>query len=569
MTTSISSQVISLGSMLRGGDTYIVPPYQRNYAWDEPQFGTFWADVSKTFSGAIQEYFLGSLVINNSQAPELVVIDGQQRLTTTAVMISALRSHLKAQDKAQLATLIEQDFLLKADYRRQIFTPSLVLNKTDKEFYEKNIFHNRPLAEIRRLADDEALSPSNRMLAECFCFMHEAIGQMCRDRNIEDVANEIIEALTNRVYVIRIDVKDDYNAFVLFETLNDRGLELSEADLLKNHLFAISGEHIRDTQGNWDAMEHNLGSERVIKFIRHHWLSTRGAIGERGLYSDIKAAIVTPDEAVGYATGLCDASHYYAALGNAGHHLWASFPHQQQPALRELINTIDILRPEQLFIVLLAALETDRRHFLELARMLVNFTFRYNTICNLSPSNVLGPFISAAREVRRRRSVDSSDLFQRFLAPLYPSDSQFHSAFSRKIVRSNAQARYILLTVNDHLSPNPSLRTQADPLATDLEHILPKRFDASWEKSRRDFPGGADKYVYRIGNMTLISAKLNGQLGNADFEAKKRVFASDCLAITERVLTADRWTAEEIKARQNWLASHACKIWRYPEEPRK
>ena len=335
MTTSISSQVTSLGSMLRGGDTYIVPPYQRNYAWDEPQFGTFWADISKTFSGAISEYFLGSLVINNSQAPELVVIDGQQRLTTTAVLISALRSHLKAEDKTTLATLVEQDFLLKSDYRRQIFTPSLVLNKTDKTFYDNYIFHNRPLAEMRRLADDETLSPSNRLLAECFCFMHEMIGAMRRDGNIEDVANIIIEALTNRVFVIRIDVKDDYNAFVLFETLNDRGLELSEADLLKNHLFAISGDRFRDTQGNWDAMEHNLGSERVIKFIRHHWLSTRGAIGERGLYSDIKAAILSPGEAADYATSLCEASDYYAALSAPDHHRWAGFPHQQQPALRE------------------------------------------------------------------------------------------------------------------------------------------------------------------------------------------------------------------------------------------
>ncbi|NJM33893.1 MAG: DUF262 domain-containing protein [Rhodomicrobium sp.] len=75
--------------MLRVGDTYIVPPYQRNYAWDESQFGMFWADISKTFMGATPEYFLGSIVINNSQAPELVVIDGQQRLITTAVLISA------------------------------------------------------------------------------------------------------------------------------------------------------------------------------------------------------------------------------------------------------------------------------------------------------------------------------------------------------------------------------------------------------------------------------------------------------------------------------------------------
>src|SRR4030042_636764 len=106
MTTSISSQVISLGSLLRVGDSYVVPPYQRNYAWDESQFGVFWSDVSKTFSGAVPEYFLGSIVINNSQAPEHVVIDGQQRLITTAVLISALRSHLKAAGNTKLPNLI-------------------------------------------------------------------------------------------------------------------------------------------------------------------------------------------------------------------------------------------------------------------------------------------------------------------------------------------------------------------------------------------------------------------------------------------------------------------------------
>jgi hypothetical protein len=566
MTTSISSQVLSLGSMLRLGDTYIVPPYQRNYAWDESQFGVFWSDIAKTFTGAAREYFLGSIVINNSQAPELVVIDGQQRLITTAVLISALRSHLKSEGKTRLAMLIEQDFLVKSDYQRQLFTPCLVLNKTDKTFYDNYIFHSRPIVEMRRLSDDEALSPSNRLLAACFCFMHEKIAEFRgQDMSIEEIASTIIESLNHRVFVIRIDVKDDYNAFLLFETLNDRGLELSEADLLKNHLFSISGERLGETQGNWELMEHNLGSERLIKFVRHHWLSANGAIGECGLYSDIKAAISTPDEAAQYTESLCEASDQYAALLSARHHLWATFPNEHQPAIRELIDTIDILRPEQLFIVLMAVLEADRRAFLGTARMLVSFTFRYSTICNLSASNLLSPFISAAREIRATGKVDRDAVFQKYLGHLYPDDSQFHSAFSRKIIRSNAQARYILAKINDHLSPNPSLRTQADPFATDLEHILPKRHNGSWDASRRDFPGGADKYVYRLGNMTLISAKLNRELGNADFTAKKKVFARDCLAITQKVLDAEKWTAEEIKARQNWLASLACKIWRAPE----
>lgn len=384
-------------------------------------------------------------------------------------------------------------------------------------------------------------------------------------RGIEEVAGTIMAALNERVLVIRIDVQDDYNAFMLFETLNDRGLELSEADLLKNHLFAVSEDRIAETQANWEVMEANLGAERLIKFVRHHWLSTRGQIGERGLYSDIKAAIASPQAAVRYADDLCNASEYYAALACSRHRLWGEFPHDQQPIIREQIDAIELLRPEQLFIVLLAALERDRSGFPALLRMLVAFTFRYSTICSLTPSSILQPFIAMARDIRETGKVDTRTLFKTYLAALYPDDSQFQSAFSRKIARSNAQARYILAKINDHLSPHPSMRTEIDPFSTDLEHILPKRYGAAWEAQRRDFPGGIDKYIYRLGNMTLISARLNRDVGNAEFAVKKRAYAGDCLNITRRVLDAEKWTAEEIKNRQNWLASSAAKIWRYPD----
>jgi hypothetical protein len=234
---------------MRMGDTFVVPPYQRNYAWEENQYGEFWFDISKTFSSNTPEYFLGSIVINNAQAPQLYVIDGQQRLITTAILISALRNHLKAEGQAKLASLIEKDFLVTSDYERQLSAPCLVLNKSDKTFYDTYLFHNRPAAEIYRLAEDDTLSPSNRLLAECFRFMHRRLGELrSNDWALEDLAGAIIECLNARVLVIRIDVKDDYDAFLLFETLNDRGLELSEADLLKNRLFAVSAENLPDVQ---------------------------------------------------------------------------------------------------------------------------------------------------------------------------------------------------------------------------------------------------------------------------------------------------------------------------------
>jgi hypothetical protein len=168
-----------------------------------------------------------------------------------------------------------------------------------------------------------------------------------------------------------------------------------------------------------------------------------------------------------------------------------------------------------------------------------------------------------AREIRETQKVDAKALFSKYLKALYPDDSQFHSAFSRKTVRGNAQARYILRKINDLLTPKkmePSI--EVEPI--NLEHILPKRYGTVWKTCRREFPGGIDKYIYRLGNMTLTPARLNHNAGNAEFSTKKKTYAADYLNITLKVLEADKWTAEEIKNRQNWMASLACKIWRYP-----
>jgi hypothetical protein len=568
MSSSIACQVISLGKLLRVGDSFVVPPYQRNYAWEEEQYASFWSDICKTFFDGAHEYFLGSFVFDNSCKPDLRVIDGQQRLITTCVLISALRNHLDSAGHEKIAELIEKNFLSKSDYRHQRLTPTVVLNSNDRIFYDAYIFDKNSYDEIYAASKDESLMPSNKNLADCYCYMYRKISDL-RDqgRSFEDIAGSIMSALNHRVFLIRIDVKDDYNAFLVFETLNDRGVELSEADLLKNHLLAVSRELLVEAQANWEGMEQNLGNAQPLKFIRHHWMATRGALTERGLYSDLKDTISTPEAAIEYSQSLCDAAELYAALGSAEHHLWSSLAGERREAVHAGLKSVEIMRSEQLHIVLLAALSTDSSGFAGLLKMLVNFSFRYSTICNFSASNLSAPFIAAARHIRRTGKADAQEIFNRFLSRLYPEDAQFHSAFSRKTCRNNALARHILAAINDCLAP---------PAASDidgasrldqtlrLEHILPKRYQNAWTATRREFPGGPEKYIYRLGNMTLIPEELNHELGNAPFEIKREGFARQPFDITRRIAEAPKWTAEEINRRQNWMAGLAVKIWRRP-----
>jgi len=563
MSQSIACQVTTLGTLLRVGDTYNIPPFQRNYAWDEEQFADFWIDIARTLENDAQDYLLGSIVLNTSQAPDLLVIDGQQRLTTASILISALRSHLLDQGHDALARILESDFLARSDYQEQLFLPCLALNGHDKAFYNDFLFHNRPYAEIERLAQDDDLPPSNRLLARCFTYMHSKIAERCTaDESIVMLAKKIIDAFNQKLVLIRIDVQDDQNAFLLFEALNERGKDLSKFDLLKNHLYLTSGNALRTVQSDWEIMSQNLEYKRTVKFVRHHWMSNKGVVTERDLFSRIKSEIHTPLQAENYTAELCSSSDLYSAFITPDHHIWAEFSNDDRHTIRRLIERIELLSAEQLFIVLLASLEINRENFVSILKMLTNFTFRYSTICGFGTANLMNAFVDCAKALRSGTCVTADEIYRTYLARFNPDNSQFHSAFARKATRSNALARYILAEINDYLSESASMKTQTDPFATDLEHILPKKYDANWKLKRKDFPGGPDRFVYRLGNMTLISTRLNQDIGNTDFNTKKKAYAQDCLDITKQILSEKRWTAVEIGRRQNWMASIAIKVWR-------
>src|SRR5207245_11805298 len=135
-----------------------------------------------------------------------------------------------------------------------------------------------------------------------------------------------VEYLRERARVIWVTVPDDQNAFVIFETLNDRGLTLSIADLLKNYLFGRSGDRIKEVQQQWTTMTSALESvsreDITVTYIRHLWASMNGPTRERELYGNIKKTIRGKQTAIDFATSLADEARLYAALLNPDHQLW-------------------------------------------------------------------------------------------------------------------------------------------------------------------------------------------------------------------------------------------------------
>ena len=565
MTSAISCQISSIGEILRSGGKLIVPPFQRNYSWDEDNYADLWMDIHETILGNASEYFLGSVVIDNSTSPDLTLIDGQQRVTTTSILICALRWHLLNAKLNQLAVLVTNDFLIRADYDQKSLQPNLELNRNNREFFNKYLITATDPADLRAIIDDTEISPSNMQLAKCYIFMGDQIGAMLKnERSLEKVAQSIITALREKVFLIRIDVENDIKAFTLFEALNNRGVELSEADLVKNYIFSKSGNHLETMSNNWEHMTSNIANTALMRFFRRYWISNYGVIPSHGLLTAIKNRVNSADDALDFSNQITICSDYYGALIDPTHELWDKLQLKDTDKIKQVLSDLSVMRAEQCYILALAVLEKIPNEFLEYITMIRNFTFRYSTISGRSTSQLQRAYMHSAHLIRNNEQLTATQTFGKFFSDLYPQDNQFQSLFSKKSIKVTALARYILSEINKNLTEANNTAPNTTNIDTDLEHILPKKFKDHWQQHASKFPGGHSKYINRLGNMTLITPDQNRRLGNADFETKKQVYAHNCLNVTERLLEEPTWSAEAISRRQNWLASEAIKIWRFP-----
>ncbi len=573
MSRSISCEIVTLGKLIRDTQSFVIPAFQRNYAWGEKQYSAFWEDLARTFWDDSDDYFLGTGVFTPGKAGiggrQLTVIDGQQRLTTTVILLSALRHHLRMRRLDELADKIESDFLKGADPETGAECPRFILNAANKNTFIEYIYKLSDMRMVHDRKKGKRSSNTNVLLLSCFMFMHKQIANARAGYglSLQELFEKLMRSIEMRVTLINILVKDDYNAFVLFETLNERGMELSQFDLLKNYLLTTARPYVAPALSAWTEMETNLQNQSIASFMRQHWVSRGRVIEEKYLFAELRNQVKSPRQARAYLDALARDSLRYAALNDSEHGFWHSFDKAGEAENRKQIRALRSLGVQQPFVVLLAALDVcdgqpeQCASFSKLLRMLVSFTFRYTTICG-KPPHKLGPaYAKAAAFIREKSSLSVDEIFEKFLSPLYPKDEEFTAAFRSKTSQDSAVCRYILASINDTLVPG------APPVEPDLasvDHILPQNPSPQWLEVRARFKSGFKPYISRLGNMTLMAPGQNQKIGNAGFAEKRAAFLQDGFEITRRVAEARIWTPKEIDKRQKWMAGIAAQIWRCP-----
>ena len=266
--------------------------------------------------------------------------------------------------------LYSRDYIAQTDRRTLEAQPNLLLNQSDNAFFQALIVEEE---------DAEAITEAHRRIKDAK-FVAQRFVQTIVQPSHEPTAvlNDWLDYIDKRVKVIVVTVSSEANAYTIFEVLNDRGIDLSITDLLKNYLFRISNRRLVEVQNGWTSMRsriESVDSERAIKaFIRHAWSSRYGLTRERELYDKIKDRVNGTQQAVDLSVFLNQSAVDYVALYDSASPRWRDLGASVQDAIVSF-RELRVVQNRPLILAIMR--EFEEREIRRSLPMLVSWTVRF------------------------------------------------------------------------------------------------------------------------------------------------------------------------------------------------
>lgn len=541
----ISAKLTGIAHVLRDS-MLTVPPFQRNYSWKEEEVEEFWFDLRAALTTDMPYYFMGTIVISGSGRGRAVVIDGQQRLATTTLLLTALRNAFRRGGEDRRATAVDQNYLTALTLVSDRVEPRLQLNEIDSTYFNALVIDQQEGVDVQaRPRLQAAFHQLERYVLEEV----QAAGPRWVDQVIRWV-----DFLDERAQIILMETADDGDAFMVFETLNDRGLPLAVADVIKNYFFSLTRDRIGEAQADWlsavQSIEDATSAGGMTDFIRQWWNSKSGATRERDLYSFLRAAIRSQDQALAAVSDLASKAPAYAALIDQNHLLWEDQTGSARQAARVLFELgLEQYRP--LGLAALSMLEPEQTS--EILRATVNWSVRALVGGGAGGGTAERVYSEAAVRVTngRARSVDA--VFDD-VNMIVPRDAEFATAFATRKVSRSSTLRYILRSL-----------LYVDPLAADYrdDFVPVPMFPRNATSSAWEAYGERDELsdVYgRLGNYLLLP---RSEAKNVPSSPQERFDFLTQVSESEGG-TIEPWTyldVDEVARRQDRMATLAIAVW--------
>lgn len=556
----IDFSTVGIGTVI-AGNRLRVPTHQREYSWTEKQVNELFKDIQAAIASNKPAYFLGTIVLTGGPSAEIKeVADGQQRLATTIILLAAIRDYYFAKQEKNRLRYVQEKFLCTVDLESSEEEPRLTLNVDDNEFFRKRIIP-APDSPDRNIVSKKR---SHELIAGASELARDHITKILRPLpESAHVAhlNQWVKFLEQSALVNALIVPDDLNAFVMFETLNDRGLKTSQADLLKNYLFGESAERVTEAQQRWSKMVGALETldidDVVMLYLRHLSSAMYGATREREVFEKIKQKVNGKSNSLSFVSTLEAYADDYVAVINPSHPKWNDYASHVH--IRRSISTLNLLSAEQIRPLLLAVAHHFSQKEAALAfRHAVAWIVRF-LICGGSRGGTLDSAYSKRAMEVFEGSITTAKQLNAAMKDVVPTDAQFQAEFSTCRVTKATLARYYLraLELQYRGDAEPEFIPNEDQSSVNLEHVIPENPGKGWSIK----PEVAAAFYKRLGNMALLKASKNSNIGNSPFAMKKPELANSTFKLTEMIGIAVSWDTDDVDSRQKILAEIAVKTW--------
>lgn len=558
----------TLAGVLEGKKQYQVPLYQRVYSWGKKQLEQLWADVIELERSIARDpkssHFIGSLVLASSPdfgaigINKFLVVDGQQRLTTLTLLLSALRDHLVETGDHERAHGIDAQYLINVFDKGK---PIKVLpTQADRESYMA-VLNRAPQA-----GGEDAIG-------EAYRFFRSRIAAADDPDDPHDL--ELLEAaVVGGLALVVVTAEPSDNAHRIFESLNNTGLRLTQSDLLKNYLFMRLADRAEAVYENvWLPLERSLDSESLELLF---WLDL-AQHDERAKQSDTYIGQQKRLEALEKVEDIEAEVIRFAELGD----VLATILEPTRESHREIRHRLTRIKAwgsttaypvvMQILSSRASGLADDDSAVRALTYLESYFVRR--VVIGRATASLNRTLLQAVGAISGSRQIDLA--LREFLSKgrkYFATDEQIREAALTVPFYwqgRGAQKKLILQWLEEAYRPKEII--EIDPARLTIEHVLPQTLS---EPVREAFAMGLDpdanvdyeheRIVHTIGNLTLSG--YNSELSNRPFSEKRRMLEASGLAMNRKIASEGIWGVRQIDKRGSELAEKIIELWPGPDE---
>lgn len=561
----------TLNKLLNTSRQFIVPIFQRNYSWQKSQYEQLWFDILRASKfKEKQNHFIGSIVYIDMGTPagrpqQLLLIDGQQRLTTISILLCAIKDYVqKFNLETKLINLakIKNQFLYNSDEIDED-RYKLLLNVQDKETYIKLI--DNTIFTVNKPATN---------IIKCYEFFYERIEDFIKQYGQID---EIYAGIFKLSLVsISLD-KDIDNPQMIFESMNSTGKDLSQTDLLRNYLLMdlTPEKQTRLYKTYWKSMEELFGEDiykndvnKFDYFIRD-FLTLKSDTGHickiNNVYENFKRYYLDNNcEKFAVLKDLFTYAKYYACIDLLQENddelklYWQEFKkldsHVVYPFLLKLYDDYS----RQILI---------KEDFKKILQVVISYLWR-RAICEIPTNSLSKTFATLYQAVDKDDYVNSiikafvfKSSYKRF-----SSDYEVREKLQTKDIYHFRLRKYLLEALENYYHKEPIDLNTANYT---IEHIMPQNIEhnLSWQQMLgENWQEVHSLYLHTLGNLTITG--YNAEMSNKSFGEKvngESGFKHSHLKLNESIVQCDVWNKKAIQRRTNILTDIILKIWKYPE----